>query len=351
MPDRPTDDQAPSRQDPSFEGVHDGSYDKLTRPEVELRVPGYFMRFWSQHLSTGAFALYLHLRYMCWYDLKNPQNSRDYCWPKQATLARLIGSSRRSVQRHLQELEDLQLIRRKPTRYYDHERGKKLRGVDVYQIPYRVPLVAEHEGKAAVLDAEDLLQEAAERTENVPLTPERQNDALVIEEPERQFGALVSYPPPKRQNVVGTAAPNLRTEVVLEIPNVTNVRESRPGSGRGSLQGDPRVQAMSPKELESRERMAQEIGRQLHLMAGNGDYPTADHKSLGFHRRVAYLMPKRCVYEALAATRDAVEDDRAGRKTVHTVAAYFAGTVQRIALRERIDLGVEWRVKRPAEAI
>ncbi len=108
---------------------------------------------------------------------------------------------------------------------------------------------------------------------------------------------------------------------------------------------------MTSEEQKNREDLAQEIGRQLNVMSGERDWGMEDHKSLGFHRRVAFLMPSRFVYEALAATRDAIEDERAGRKTVRGVGAYFAGIVQRIAEREHIDLGVEWKAKHPLEVI
>jgi hypothetical protein len=94
-------------------------------------------------------------------------------------------------------------------------------------------------------------------------------------------------------------------------------------------------------DLEKRETLAHEIGDQLKRLAGDRDPDI--HKSLGFHRRVASMMPERLVREALTAVRDAADDQRAGRRTLHRgYAAYFAGVIRKIADREQIDLGVEW---------
>jgi hypothetical protein len=79
----------------------------------------------------------------------------------------------------------------------------------------------------------------------------------------------------------------------------------------------------------------------------DGRWDGQDHKSAGFHRRVALVMPEHLIQEALTATRDAVDDQRSGRKSLRAgPAAYFAGTVRRIAAREGIDLGVEWKAER-----
>lgn len=341
-------DRQDDRTDPRFEPVHDGSYDKIVRPDIELRVPGYFLRNWGPKLSPGAALLYLHLRLMCWYDTKNPQNSRDYCWPKQTTLARLIGSSRRSVQRHLKELEEHELIRRKPTYHYDQEKGKKVRGVDVYQVPYRVPLVTDDHGKAAVIDAEEILSQSHSIDEKQQLSPRRQDDAQVNEAPpgpKRQIDAQVSYPRPKRQIVVGTAAPNCHTEVIPEAVNVNNVRGAKTGRTKKSRQAEH----LLPQEKTKRDAMAAEIGEQLKRMCH--DRSPDPHKSAGFHRRIASMMPEHLIREAIAATRDAVEDQRSGRKELHVgVAPYFAGIVRRIAEREQIDLGVDWSPKQAIES-
>ena len=87
-----------------------------------------------------------------------------------------------------------------------------------------------------------------------------------------------------------------------------------------------------------------EIGDSLNRMDGRSD--TATHRSIGFHKRVAYLMPETLVHEALRATRDAVEDARAGRKDLDKdAAAYFAGAIKRLAERDAVDLGISWQAE------
>lgn len=101
---------------------------------------------------------------------------------------------------------------------------------------------------------------------------------------------------------------------------------------------------LAEPERHRREALADEIGQRLKTLAGDRDSDL--HKSAGFHRRIAFLLPEQLVREALTATRDAADDVRAGRRSIHRgFAAYFAGTVRRIAEREGIDLGVEWTAK------
>jgi hypothetical protein len=96
---------------------------------------------------------------------------------------------------------------------------------------------------------------------------------------------------------------------------------------------------MSLAEKRERSALAVEIGDMLKTMAGQRD--GGEHKSLGFHRRLAFLMPEEFVREALRATRDAVEEHRAGRKTLHGgPSAYFAGIAIQVAEREGIELGL-----------
>jgi hypothetical protein len=104
---------------------------------------------------------------------------------------------------------------------------------------------------------------------------------------------------------------------------------------------------MPGDEKHRRQSLALEIGEQLKLMAGDRDSEL--HKSAGFHRRVAYLLPETLVREALAATRDAADDVRAGRRSIQRgIGPYFAGIVKRLAEREGIDLGLHQTAKNRA---
>lgn len=107
------------------------------------------------------------------------------------------------------------------------------------------------------------------------------------------------------------------------------------------LTADPRVQCLNQDERAQRESFAAYIGDQLKNLAGCWD--GEEHKSAGFHRRVALLMPEALTHEALSATRDAIERARAGHGCrAPDPGAYFAGAVRKIAARERVDLGVAW---------
>lgn len=334
---------------PAYEATHEGSYDKLTRPEVELRVPAYFMKYWGPRLSNGAALLYLQLRLMCWYDVKNPQNSRDYCWPKQETLAKLIRSTDRSVRTYLKELESRQLIQRKADYYYSKEKGKKLRGVDVYQVFYRPPLIPEHQANALVIEVEEQFERALEHPENTPPTPTGNAFRKVADDPEsptgngfRQIADSLGFPPPTgkieqpqaRKNVPGRST----TELINNVTNVT----SRTENSDSAFARDPRVSKLSPDERDRKEALMYQIGDTLARMTGSQGSDM--HRSAGFHRRVAYLLPEGFINEALMATRDAVEDQRSGTRSLHTgPAAYFAGIVRQICQREGIDIGVSWK--------
>jgi len=272
-------------------------YNELVKPNQELRVPSYFMKNWAPRLSTGATVLYLYLRLMCFYDLKNPQNSRDYCWPKQKTLADLIGCGERSVRRYLAELEDHDLIRRKPTYVYDKEKGKKVRSVDVYQVPFELPLVTADLKKAAVHEAEEILRAQQEHPENRPIPSNGQN------------GRQVTYPLPTGQNGLGTARPNWPTEVVLEDiqPNVRTLVD------KNSLNED----AAHLVDL-----LGQKLGR-----AGN---------NRKFYELVARTVPESLIMQALAAVNDKFQESFYGTKEGIRVSksAYFTGVLKNLTKKQ-----------------
>ena len=73
-----------------------------------------------------------------------------------------------------------------------------------------------------------------------------------------------------------------------------------------------------------------------------GSRETGEHKSARFHRLIASRLPETLVREALRATRDAVEAQRAGRKTLtRGPSAYFAGIAFSLAEKHGVDLGVK----------
>lgn len=98
---------------------------------------------------------------------------------------------------------------------------------------------------------------------------------------------------------------------------------------------------MTDEERNAREGLAWEVGESLKTWAGDRD--GGQHKSYGFHLRVCYLMPEVLIREALAATRDAVEEQRSGRKSIRSLGGYFGRTVQALASEHGIDLDVGWK--------
>jgi hypothetical protein len=98
---------------------------------------------------------------------------------------------------------------------------------------------------------------------------------------------------------------------------------------------------MPEPERARKEALAVEIGDQLSRLDGKRD--DDPHKSAGFHRRVAFLVPEHLVREALAAVSDAAQDVRSGRRSLHKDhGAYFVGVLRNLAQRDQIDLAPLW---------
>lgn len=343
MVDRPNDED---KNNPIFKATHEGSHDKIVRPEVEFRVPAYFLKQWAPVLPAGAAMLYLQLRQMCWYDIKNPQNSRDYCWPKQQTLANLLGCSRRSIVSYLQELEKHRLISREdqgPNKYrYVKELGKKVRSIDIYNVPYRLPLVPKHLADAAVIEFEEAYQRAQEHPENKPVAPMSKNYTQVDIPTDNDLSAKSahrsgdqSYPPPMRKNFRSDGK-NLRSRSYIKnLDNVNNVNSTVKKTTGSAFRADPRVQALTDDDVARKETLTLTIGRTLDKIADN--QIDRDHPYAGFHRRVAYFMPELEVNAALAAAQDKKDD----RGIKNSASSYFTGYIKNRAGELGIDLKIQ----------
>jgi hypothetical protein len=133
--------------------------------------------------------------------------------------------------------------------------------------------------------------------------------------------------------------------------NVTNVLAKSYGDVENSRKPSsyPAVHALEHEAREQCKALAFEIGESLKTMSG--DRGAEPHKSAGFHRRVARLMPEILLREALMATRDALEQRRSGRGGLRSdPGAFFAGAVKELARREGIDLGLKPSARRIQEA-
>lgn len=302
-------------------------YNEITEAHRSVQVPRYFWTKWVPVLGPVATTLYMQLRQYCYFNPKTGE-TRNICFPKQDTLAKEIGvNDRKTIRKALLLLEEHGFIKREHTYYHDKETKRTLKGSDRYFVYFEIPLVTEDAIDLLIREAARAASTEAERKgKKSPYTPDGVDNSF-------RKGNLSPY-------LVGEKIPH-RTSTRTSTSNVPNVGGS---DLQKSLRTDPRVQTLTEPERASRETLASYIGDQLMTMAGH--WSAGDHKSSGFHRRVAFLMPEHLVQEALTATRDAIEDERAGRKTLHRgPAAYFAGAVRRIAERERLDLGIEWNEK------
>lgn len=305
-------------------------YNELVQPNVELRVPAYFFRKWAKRLNPGAVLIYLQLRQMCFYDLKNPQNTRDYCWPSHGRLADWLGVGRRSIIRYLKVLEDHELIFRiRPDRNewkYDKELGKKTRPVDKYRVPYELPLAAEDLGKMAVRRAEELLAEEDE-------TPSKYSGS-----PLRQIGTKVSFPRPGRQNGTGVGAKLAQKDILEEdsIPTSANGSGKR-GRTTTAFARDPRVANLTREERRHKERLFIEL---ISLVAEkSGDRTGEPLQYEGLFRRAAFLMPSQLVGDVIREFSGYVADAREGSKDrVANHSKLLWGFIRRKAEQNDVDL-------------
>lgn len=301
--------------------------DEIVEPDKITVQTWYFWRRWAPKLGPVATALFIRLRMHCYYNRKTGE-VRDFCYPSQKSLAEEIGCrDKKTVMAALKVLEDHGFVRREAQYRYDAETRKKVRTTDRYRILMTDPVAQEDEGDLIVRMAERITADQAVE----PGRPHR--DHLGPKNGLRSGGVDNSGPKSvKRTQVSGPK--NGQEEVLLRV--TSNVE---------TLGQQTTVHAVPPDADFQHDYLAVVIGDQLKTMAGTRT--PGDHRSAGFHRRVALLMPEHLIQEALTATRDAVDDERGGRKELRAgPAAYFAGIVRRIAEREGIDLGVEWKPKR-----
>ncbi|MFH1679098.1 MAG: helix-turn-helix domain-containing protein, partial [Candidatus Eisenbacteria bacterium] len=298
-------------------------------------VPQYFWTKWAPILGPIPSMLYLRLRQYCYH---NPQTgeTRNECWPKQSTLARDIGVKKRhTVGKALRLLEDYGFIERSK-QYRNHSAALKHRTSDVYRIWFELPLTPDDAAELLVRTTSD--PSKAPRPNKAPERPHCEGPIEATRRPE--CTCPVENQPitaPRRPHIAGPEGASRTRTSNLVLTNVSNVGDKRSPaealSQRGSL---PRLSETLRRQKEG---LAHEIGDSLKRFSM--DRRGGRHRSYAFHRRVAFLMQEHLVREALSATRDAVEESRAGRKGLGDPSAYFAGAVRKIARRESIDLGVK----------
>ena len=300
------------------------AYNEIIDAADLASVPKYLYRRWLEIIGPTALTLYMVLREE---SRAGGRAGELWCWPKQSELGAKLGINDKTARKYLQLLESHGFIQAEAT--YVPRAGERYvrRGTNRYIVYLDIPLTP--------ADAVELLLREMSahdgkdyRHEGAAIFAGAHDGRKYRHEDGSDYRADARQILPSNTNV-----PN--------VSNLDNVRES-------SLRDDPRVRALTVEEKREREAFAHEIGETLARMAGAGDM--GPHKSLGLHRRIAFLMPEHLVREALTSARDAAENQRAGRKTLRGgLAGYFAGTVFRLAEREGIDLGV--RRKRGASKV
>jgi len=314
------------------------AYNEITQAHRIVPVPHYFWENWAAVLGPVATVLYQRLRQYCFYDPRTGEGD-NWCWPRQDTLAKEVGvGHRHTVMKALKVLEEYGFIKREKQ---FHKRGGQnmvKRGSDKYIIYFEIPLTKEDAIELFQRNMQKVIDESTDMSKN---STYRNFDVSK----KSTYGTNpVDNSPDVSKISTFTAVENIDSRTITRniSTNVNNVISNKTGRKKSSFREHPAVSKLSPDELDRKEFLATEIGDHLKRMSGKRD--TDPHPSLGFHRRIAYLVPEVLITEALTATRDAVDDQHGGRKLLRNGAsAYFAGTIQKMAAREGIDLGIKRR--------
>ena len=198
---------------------YEDAKNELVNPDRIVTITWYELHHWLPRLGPTKFMLIQILRRHCYYN-KLTRERRDWCYPKQETIAKELGVSPRTVWTHLNKADDdlKMFIRREATYAYDAKKRKKVRSVDKYHVKMDTPLIPEHEGKLATILAERIVSEETEKEQDGPI---RKNC--------EQVEAVVDNSRPTRKNcehisVAETAKEEVlirRTERNVNVPNVS----------------------------------------------------------------------------------------------------------------------------------
>lgn len=300
--------------------------DRLLDSEDRVTFPRYALLKWLRILGPEAFGLWLIMRDMARVEATQADSR---CWPEQGQLARIVGISKNTLRKRLAVLERHGFIRKERRRDKVDERWIMVQVPNDYEVFADLPLV---EADAIQALAADIAEEARRSefkncTQSV-IVPNALSSNFARRDSELKSCTQSSEcNQPVSSSEFRTCAPNVTNA------NLSNVRKS-------SFREDPRVRALPEADKRARESLAHEIGETLRRMEGSKGL--GPHESLGLHRRLAYLMPETLLRRALMATRDAVDDARAGKTPLTSgPSAYFAGTAFTLADEAGIALGVK----------
>jgi len=211
------------------------------------------MLFGYHHLSDAAKVTYLAIDSFDWDD--GSGNRKGYAYPSLGRLARDRGVDRRTIRRHLAELEDAKLVTRE-----------------------------ERPGKPSLLIIED--PSAQETEKYLRIFGDQGEDKNVLPTPDR---IVRPYKEDKEQ----------------EGQNLVNGEQALSEAGESGQRptGQTGSRAPTPIPKAKREYLASEMLAVLK-----------DEHSLGFYRKVASLCPPQIIFEALSVVKQAARDG-AIRKT------------------------------------
>lgn len=309
------------------------AYNRALDNEDRMTLPRYFWRKWLPLLGAEAAALYVVLR-----DMSRVEAARSdsWCWPEQAELGLRIGVSKNTLRKALGVLERHGFIRSERRREQLPRAWQMVQGTNRYEVYLDIPLTPE--------DAVELL--LAEIKEHAEATDFRicAQSAAPVDKSLSSISALRASELKnctQRGEEIQALGPSEFKICALNVSNEANSSNVRgTPSGKTPLREHPAVMGLSGAEKRERARLASEIGETLQRMSGACD--GGAHPSMGFHRRVAFLMPVHLVREALRATRDGVDDRRAGRGGVRQdPSQYFGGIVKQLAHQHGVDLGLK----------
>ena len=278
-----------------LEPVFRDAYNEITQAHQVVQVPKYFWDHWVPIIGPVAATLYMKLRQYCYYNPKTGER-RDWCWPKQETLAREIGvSSRMTLRKALVVLEENGFIKRVPQYRQRSPGGDVRRSSDKYQVYFEITLVQS--------DAIGLLihesAKSAQINEEVRKAKKWPDGESAVENPPRMD---------KKRPYGAGQKMSSKKKYLEEVLNNVNVSDHK------------------KEDLLQISSMSQEMVEQL-----------GDTHSLGFYRLIARKMPESAIFASLSEVKDA----RLTGRLTKSRGAYFTYLIQQEAKQRGIDLEEE----------
>lgn len=319
---------------------------QITKPNQGIFVTRYFLTKWVPSLGNAARVVEA---------LRLCADSNGQTFASQETIARIAGVSVRALKRWLSDNENAVIdmaadwrkqwallhkffVRSKTNRFILKKHGsftQARRTTSLYEVAMDDPVHPDDEATLFVSAAQRIAtQEALEQASVAgrPGSIKGQDGPLSQKRPIIEFDlkALKGHSGPF---AVGPERPS---RTYLDRNNVSNVTaDMKPTRSPSAFRRDPRVAALSGREVEMRERLTLSIGYTIDKI--NGVRDNRVHPYQGFHRKVAYFMPEHEVRRALAMTQDV---KNAG--TLRTSAnRYFTGVIKQRAQELRVTLSVE----------